>query len=85
MKITRSTDLFKRTEPFPEHEGRLYERIHYEDLKDVHYLTNSDIASLLNKVRSNLDCGIETRIINVTKEVMNQLKKLDLDSIINFE
>lgn len=85
MKITRSKNLFKNTSAFPEHEGRLYERIHYEDLKDVHYLSNSDIAHLIDKVKINLSSGIETRVINVSPEVMQQLRRLGLETIINFE
>ncbi len=85
MKITRSKDLFSKSEAFPEHSGRLYERVHYVDLKEVCFLTNSDIARLIDKVKYNLSSGIETRVINVKPEVMDQLKQLELDSIINFE
>jgi hypothetical protein len=85
MKITRSKDLFKKSEAFPEHEGRLYERIHYEDLSHVDYMSNSDIAHLIERIQNNLGSGVETKILNASKQVVEQLKKLDLEGIINFE
>jgi hypothetical protein len=85
MKITPSKNLFKERDAFPEHQGKLYERVHYEDLKDVHYLSNTDIAHLIDKIKTNLANGIETKILNASTEVAEQLKNLDLEGIINFE
>lgn len=85
MKVNISKGLFKSNEAFPEHEGKLYERIHYEDLKDSTYLSKSEIVHLIERVKKDLERGIETRFINVSPELKEELKGLDLEGIITFE
>lgn len=85
MKIFRTSGLFKRIDAFPQHDGKLYERIHYEDLHEVKYLSYSEIYRLIDNAKKALEAGIETRFINVSPEVTEQLRELDLEGIIKFE
>lgn len=58
-------------------------RVHYEDLAGIQYLSNWDIARIINTVKENLNKGIEVKFINVKDELRQQMKNIDSDNILN--
>ena len=66
-------------------DSKLIGRIEYVDMSQVQFITSSDVAQLIKKVKLELSKGKEVRLINVRDNVQRFIHKLGLKNILMIE
>lgn len=56
--------------------------IRYYDLKNVLFISNTDIATLIELLKSLLVQGIEVQFLNASDKIKSKIKNLGLDHIL---
>jgi ABC-type transporter Mla MlaB component len=69
-----------RTEELP---GVFCAGVQYYDLKNVLYINNTALASLIDLLKSLLKQGKELHLVNVNKSIRKRIKALGLDNVLN--
>lgn len=69
-----------RTEELP---GVFCAGVQYYDLKNVLFINNTALASLIDLLKSLLKQGKELHLVNVNKSIRKRIKVLGLDSVLN--
>ncbi len=64
--------------------GIYVDNLCYFDLHDLHYLNNTGIANLIDLVKFLSEAGLEVRFVNVADALMEKLKTLGLDQIMQY-
>lgn len=59
------------------------QQVRYYDLKNVDFVTNTDIANLIDHLKSLLEHGVEVQFVNASEKIKSKIKSLGLDHIIN--
>ncbi|MFL5752901.1 MAG: STAS domain-containing protein [Bacteroidia bacterium] len=57
--------------------------IQYYDLKNIGFISNAGMASLIELLKSLLQKGIEVQFVNVNERIKGKIKALGLDHILN--
>jgi len=84
LKI-RYTELFHLTgdRPLDELAGVCIDGIHYYDFKSLIFLTNTDLASLIDLIKCSLEHGVEVRFVNVNDGIKRKIIAMGLDRILS--
>lgn len=80
----RSNELFRLKNEFVEDElaGVSIKGVHYYDFKDVHFINNTGLASLIDLLKCLLQKGVEIRFVNVSEKIKDKIKSLGLENIL---
>lgn len=62
--------------------GQYRNGIEYYDLRNVHFMNNTDIAHLIDLLKSLLSKGVEVRFLNMGEKVKEKIRLMGLDHII---
>jgi ABC-type transporter Mla MlaB component len=62
--------------------GVLCKGVQYYDLKDVGFINNTGMASLIDLLKSLLKQGVETQFVNVNEPIRKKISSLGLDRIL---
>lgn len=57
--------------------------IQYYDLKNIGFISNTGMASLIEMLKSLLQKGIEVQFVNVNDKIKEKVKSLGLDHILH--
>lgn len=57
--------------------------VQYFDLKNIDFISNNDIANLIDLLKSLLKQGIGLQLVNVNKKIKEKVKAVGLDRILN--
>ncbi|MBI2269748.1 MAG: STAS domain-containing protein [Bacteroidetes bacterium] len=57
--------------------------IHYYDFKNVHFINNTGIASLIDLLKCLLEKGIEIEFVNVSDSIKSKIKSMGLENILH--
>ena len=57
--------------------------IKYYDLKNVHFINNTDMANLIDLLKSLLGTGTEVQFVNVNSTIKSKIKSMGLEHILN--
>lgn len=84
MVKIRNSELFHSASdnPMDELAGVCVDGIHYYDFKNIVFITNTDIASLIDLVRYTLEKGLKVHFVNVNVEVRKKINSVGLDHIL---
>ena len=63
--------------------GVLCEGIQYYDFKNIPFISNTGLASLIRILKSSLKQGIKLKFVNVNKRIKQKIKTMGLDRFIN--
>ena len=63
--------------------GVLCKGVQYYDLKNVPFISNSSLASLIDLLKSLLKQGITLKLVNVNSKIKEKIKAMGLDKFIN--
>ncbi|MDF2448415.1 MAG: hypothetical protein K0R26_919 [Bacteroidota bacterium] len=63
--------------------GVLCQGVQYYDFKNVPYINNNGLASLIRILKASLKNGIKLRFVNVNKRIQMKIKTMGLDKFIN--
>jgi ABC-type transporter Mla MlaB component len=78
--IRQLEDQNIRTEELP---GVFCAGVQYYDLKNVLYINNTALASLIDLLKSLIKQGKELHLVNVNKSIRKRIKALGLDNVLN--
>ncbi|MEW6468844.1 MAG: STAS domain-containing protein [Bacteroidota bacterium] len=83
MRI-RSEELFQSGSEYPTRElaGVYFNGIQYFDFTHVPYLSNSEMARLVNLLKSLLKKGIEIKLVNASAQIQQKIRSMGLESIL---
>ena len=83
--LIRTNDLFQvsRENPVDKIAGVYMEGVHYYDFKNIEYINNTGIATLLDLLKCLLEQGVKVQFVNVNEKIKNKIKKMGLENIIN--
>ncbi|MGZ3931909.1 MAG: STAS domain-containing protein [Bacteroidia bacterium] len=56
--------------------------VQYYDLRHVHFINNTDIAHLIDLLKSLLKKGVEVRFLNAGESVREKIRSMELDHIL---
>ena len=80
----RSNELFPTgNNPIDELSGVCIGGVHYYDFKNVHFINNTGIASLIDLLKCLLEQGVKVKFVNVSENVKNKIKSMGLENILN--
>lgn len=84
-KRIRDNEFFNLTgeNPVDELAGVCIDGIHYYDFKNVQYLNNTGMASLIDLLKCLLERGEKVQFVNVNEKIKNKIRSLGLESILN--
>jgi hypothetical protein len=54
------------------------------DLGDVHYISNTGLANIIDLFKSSLRLGIEVHFLNASEKIKNKIRALGMDTILHF-
>ena len=54
------------------------------DLENVHYISNTGLANMVDLLKASLQKGIEVHFLNASEKIKNKIHALGMDSILNF-
>lgn len=57
--------------------------VQYFDFKSIDFINNSDLANLIDLLKSLLKQGIALQFVNVNKKIKEKVKAMGLDKILN--
>jgi len=63
--------------------GVLCKGIQYYDFKNIPFISNTGLASLIRILKSSLRQGIKLKFVNVNKRIKQKIKTMGLDKFIN--
>lgn len=63
--------------------GVLCQGVQYYDFKNVPYINNNGLASLIRILKASLKNGIKLKFVNVNKRIQIKIKTMGLDKFIN--
>lgn len=63
--------------------GVLCQGVQYYDFKNVLFINNNGLASLIRILKSSLKNGIKLKFVNVNKKIKNKIQTMGLDKFIN--
>jgi anti-anti-sigma factor len=63
--------------------GVLCQGVQYYDLKQVHFINNTGLVSLVNLLKSLLRKGIDVKFVNVCESIKRRIRSMGLDNILN--
>ncbi len=83
-KKIRPSELFHLQGMRPEDElsGVYIDGVHYYDLKNIHYINNSGMASLIDLLKCSLREGIKIQFVNVDEKIKEKIKTMGLADIL---
>jgi ABC-type transporter Mla MlaB component len=83
--LIRSNELFQRSEenPVDALAGAYIEGVHYYDFKNVQFINNTGMASLIDIVKCLLEQGVKVQFVNVSEKIKNKIKSMGLENVIN--
>ena len=63
--------------------GVLCQGVQYYDFKNVPYINNNGLASLIRILKTSMKNGIKLKFVNVNKRIQIKIKTMGLDKFIN--
>ncbi|MDF2452874.1 MAG: hypothetical protein K0S26_2378 [Bacteroidota bacterium] len=63
--------------------GVLCQGVQYYDFKNVPYINNNGLASLIRILKASMKNGIKLKFVNVNKRIQVKIKTMGLDKFIN--
>jgi anti-anti-sigma factor len=54
------------------------------DLGNVHYISNTGLANIVDLLKTSLKRGIEVHFLNVSEKIKNKIRQMGMDNILNF-
>lgn len=63
--------------------GVLCQGVQYYDFKNVPYINNNGLASLIRILKASMKNGIKLKFVNVNKRIQIKIKTMGLDKFIN--
>jgi ABC-type transporter Mla MlaB component len=82
--ITDSTEIpDDKLEKESELAGVLCKGVQYYDFKNIPFIGNTGLASLIRILKSSLKQGIKLKFVNVNKRIKQKIKTMGLDKFIN--
>ena len=83
--IKDERELFQLNEEFTTDKlGGVYlQGIQYYDLKNINFINNTGMATLIELLKSLLKKEIEVQFVNVNEKIKDQIKSMGLDNILN--
>ncbi|MES2567784.1 MAG: STAS domain-containing protein [Bacteroidota bacterium] len=63
--------------------GVLCQGVQYYDFKNVSFINNNGLASLIRILKSSMKNGIKLKFVNVNKRIQIKIKTMGLDKFIN--
>ena len=84
IKKIRSNELFRLRDKFAMDElaGVYIKGVHYYDFKNVHFINNTGIASLIDLLKCLLEKGVEVQFVNVSDKIKSKIKSMGLENIL---
>lgn len=85
IKTIRANELFRLRGEFAKDElaGVHIQGIHYYDFKNVHFINNTGIASLIDLLKCLLQKGVEIQFVNVSDKIKCKIKSMGLENILH--
>ncbi len=62
--------------------GVFCQGIQYYDLKNIFFINNAGMASLIDLLKSLLKQGVDVQFVNVNEKIRNKIRSLGLDHIL---
>jgi hypothetical protein len=59
--------------------------VQYYDLKDIRFITNSRLVSLINHMRALVQQGVEVQFVNVCASIKQKICSLGLNKLFHIE
>jgi len=53
------------------------------DLGNVHYISNTGLANMIDLLKSSLKKGIEVHFLNASEKIKNKIRAMGMDQILN--
>lgn len=80
----RSNELFQLNEEHPMDElaGVCINDIHYYDFKNVKYVNNTGIASLIDLSKCLMMRGVKVQFVNVSEKIKDKIRSMGLENIL---
>jgi ABC-type transporter Mla MlaB component len=69
-----------RTDELP---GVFCAGVQYYDLKEINFINNTGLASLIDVLKSLLKQGKEMKLVNVNSKIKKRIKSLGLDNVLD--
>lgn len=63
--------------------GVLCKGVQYYDFKNIPFISNTGLASLIRILKSSLKQGIQLKFVNVNKRIKQKIQIMGLDKFIN--
>lgn len=63
--------------------GVLCKGVQYYDFKNIPFISNTGLASLIRILKASLKQGIKLKFVNVNKRIQQKIQTLGLDKFIN--
>jgi anti-anti-sigma regulatory factor len=63
--------------------GVCIDDVHYYDFKNVQYINNTGMASLIDLLKCLLEQGMKVQFVNVNEKIKSKIKLLGLENILN--
>ena len=81
----RSNELFQLSgeHPVDQLAGVCIEGVHYYDFKNIHFINNTGIASLIDLLKCLLEQGVKLQFVNVSEKIKSKIKSMGLENILN--
>jgi ABC-type transporter Mla MlaB component len=81
----RSNEMFRIVGQHPTDElsGVCIEGVHYYDFKNIHFINNTGMASLIDLLKCLLKQGVKIQFVNVNEKIKNKIKSMGLENILN--
>jgi hypothetical protein len=54
------------------------------DLGNVHYISNTGLANIIDLFKSSLRKGIEVHFLNASEKIKNKIRQMGMETILNF-
>jgi anti-anti-sigma regulatory factor len=85
VKKIRLNELFHLNTEHPTEElaGVCIDGVHYYDFKNVQFINNTGMASLIDLSKCLLEQGIKVQFVNVNEKIKNKIKSIGLENILN--
>lgn len=80
----RSNELFQSggENPIDALSGVCIGGIHYYDFKNIQFINNTGIASLIDLLKCLLQQGVKVQFVNVNEKIKNKIKSMGLENIL---
>ena len=84
-KIRFNDELFQQNgdNPIDELSGVCIDGVHYYDFKNVQFINNTGMATLIDLLKCLLEQGTKVQFVNVNERIKIKIKSMGLEDILN--